>query len=326
MKTNVTLFSGRANMPLGEEVAKSLGVELGRCALSDFSDGEISIQIEQNVRDLEVFVLQSTCEPAARNLMELLLIVDALRRASVQRVTAVVPYMGYARQDRRVRWARVPISAKVVASMMRGVGVDRVLVVDLHAETIQGFFDMPVDNVYGAPLLAADIRWRRKQDAVIVSPDIGGVVRARAMAKLLGDADLAIIDKRRAQANQSEVMNLIGDVEGRTCLMVDDIVDTAGTLCTAAETLKDNGAVKVAAYCTHPVLSGAAIDNIEKSQLDELVVTNTIPLNERAANCARIRQLSIAKLLGQAIRRIDRGESVSALFEQQHIFNFPPSP
>lgn len=319
METNLMLFSGRANMPLGQEVAKSLGVELGQCALSDFSDGEISIQIEQNVRGLEVFVLQSTCEPAARNLMELLLIVDALRRASVQRVTAVVPYMGYARQDRRVRSARVPISAKVVAGMMCGVGVDRVLVVDLHAETIQGFFDVPVDNVYGAPLLAADIRSRRKQDAVIVSPDIGGVVRARAMAKSLGEADLAIIEKRRAQANQSEVMNLIGDVEGRTCLMVDDIVDTAGTLCTAAKTLKDNGAVEVAAYCTHPVLSGAAIDNIEKSQLDELVVTNTIPLNERAADCARIRQLSIANLLGQAISRIYRGESVSALFEQQDM-------
>ena len=319
MATNMMLFSGRANQALGEEVAEHLGMELGACELADFSDGEISIRIQNNVRGLEVFVLQSTCAPVAKNMMELLLIVDALRRASVQRVTAVVPYMGYSRQDRRVRSARVPISAKVVAGMMCGVGVDRVLVVDLHAETIQGFFDVPVDNVYGAPLLAADIRTRRESDAVIVSPDIGGVVRARAMAKLLGDADLAIIEKRRARANTSEVMNVIGDVQGRTCVMVDDIVDTAGTLCTAAETLKERGATTVAAYCTHPVLSGPAVDRIEKSQLDELVVTNTIPLEPDAADCPRIRQLSIANLLGQAINRIHRGESVSALFEQHRM-------
>ena len=310
----MTLFSGNANLPLAKQVAQHLGQSLGRAAVARFSDGEICVEIQDNARGKDVFIIQSTCAPPNRNLMELILMVDALRRASASRITAVVPYFGYARQDRRVRSERVPISAKVAASMMVSAGVNRVLTVDLHAEPIQGFFDVPVDNVYGSPVLIDDIERRNYSDAVVVSPDIGGVVRARAVAKQLNDADLAIIDKRRPRANESRVMNVIGEVAGRVCLMVDDIVDTAGTLCMGAEALKDSGASRVLAYCTHPVLSGAAIDTIEGSALDQLVVTDTIPLTERAQACTRVRQLSIARLLGESIRRVSNEESISALF------------
>jgi len=312
---NLLVFSGNANRPLADAVCKELGIRMGKALVSRFSDGEVQVEIEENVRRQEVFVIQPTNAPSAENLVELLVLIDALKRASVSSITAVVPYFGYARQDRRPRSARVPITAKVVAKMFSSVGADRVLTVDLHADQIQGFFDIPVDNVYASPLLLADI-WRAHgtDNLIVVSPDVGGVVRARAIAKRLDDADLAIIDKRRPRANVATVMNIIGDVEGKTCVLVDDIVDTAGTLCAAAGALKARGALKVVAYCTHPVLSGAAIDNVTKSQLDELVVTDTIPLSEAAKACGRIRQLSVAELLAETIRRIAFGESVSSLY------------
>ena len=312
---NLLVFTGNANRPLADAVCKELGVRPGKALVSRFSDGEVQVEIEENVRRQEAFVLQSTCAPSAENLVELLVLIDALKRASVSSVTAVVPYFGYARQDRRPRSARVPITAKVAAQMFNTVHADRVLTVDLHADQIQGFFDIPVDNVYASPLLLADI-WRAHgtDNLIVVSPDVGGVVRARAIAKRLDDADLAIIDKRRPRANVATVMNIIGDVNGKTCVLVDDIVDTAGTLCAAAAALKAQGATKVVAYCTHPVLSGAAIDNLTKSQLDELVVTDTIPLSEAAKACGRIRQLSVAELLAETIRRIAFGESVSSLY------------
>jgi len=309
------VFTGNSNRDLAEKVASRLYLELGSAKVDKFSDGEVTVELNENVRGKDVFVMQSTCEPTNDNLMELLLIIDALRRASASRITAVVPYFGYARQDRRVRSARVPISSKVVADMMVSVGVDRVLTVDLHAEQIQGFFTCPVDNVYGSPILNDDIVASNFKDVVVVSPDIGGVVRARAIAKQLDDADLAIIDKRRPRANESEVMNLIGDVEGRTAIMVDDMVDTAGTLCSAANALKERGATKVVAYCTHAVLSGKALDNVRNSQLDELVVTDTIPLNDEAKSVKKIRQLTIADLLAESIRRVSNEESISALFD-----------
>ena len=312
---NLLVFSGNANRPLAEAVCKELGIRLGKALVGRFSDGEVQVEIEENVRRQEVFVIQPTNAPTAENFMELLVLIDALKRASVANVTAVVPYFGYARQDRRPRSSRVPITAKVAAKMFGAVGADRVLTVDLHADQIQGFFDIPVDNVYASPLLLADI-WRAHgtDNMVVVSPDVGGVVRARAIAKRLDDADLAIIDKRRPRANVATVMNIIGDVSGKTCVLVDDIVDTAGTLCAAAAALKAQGALKVVAYCTHPVLSGAAIDNVMKSQLDELVVTDTIPLTAAARATGRIRQLSVAELLAETIRRIAFGESVSSLY------------
>ena len=308
------VFSGNANPELANEIARTLGIPLGDALVSLFSDGEINIEIRENVRGHDVFVVQLTCAPTNRHLMELVLMIDALRRASAARITAVVPYFGYARQDRRVRSVRVPISAKVVADMLSNAGVDRVLTVDLHAEQIQGFFNCTVDNVYGAPVLLGDIERQNYKNLQVVSPDVGGVVRARAVAKQLG-CDLAIIDKRRPTSNQSEVMNLIGEVEGRTCVLVDDIVDTAGTLCKAAEALKKNGATKVVAYATHAVLSGGAIENINKSQLDELVVANSIPLSDEAKKCKKIRTLTLAKLLGESVRRISNEESISAMFD-----------
>jgi len=312
---NLLIFSGNANRALSKAVCSELGVRQGRALVSTFSDGEVQVEIEETVRRQDVFVIQPTCAPSAENLMELLVLIDALKRASVASVTAVIPYFGYSRQDRRLRSSRVPITAKVAARIITAAGADRVLTVDLHADQIQGFFDIPVDNVYASPLLLADI-WRAHgtDNMVVVSPDVGGVVRARAIAKRLDDADLAIIDKRRPRANVATVMNIIGDVNGKTCVLVDDIVDTAGTLCAAAAALKAQGAVKVVAYCTHAVLSGAAIDNINKSQLDEMVVTDTIPLSDAARNCARIRQLSVAELLAETIRRIAFGESVSSLY------------
>ena len=312
---NLLVFTGNANKPLADSICRELGVRQGKALVSTFSDGEVQVEIEENVRRQEVFVVQPTCAPTAENLMELLVLIDALKRASAASVTAVVPYFGYSRQDRRLRSSRVPITAKVAAKMFTAVGTDRVLTVDLHADQIQGFFDCPVDNVYASPLLLADI-WRAHgtDNMVVVSPDVGGVVRARAVAKRLDDADLAIIDKRRPRANVSTVMNIIGDVAGKTCVLVDDIVDTAGTLCAAAAALKAQGATKVAAYCTHPVLSGPAVDNINGSQLDELVVTDTIPLSPAARECSRIRQVSVAELLAETIRRIAFGESVSSLY------------
>ena len=307
------VFTGNANPLLAEKIVKKLSMPLGDATVSQFSDGEILVEINENVRGRDVFVIQPTCSPTHKNLVELLIIVDALRRASAGRVTAVVPYFGYARQDRRVRSARVPITAKVVADMMVNVGIDRVLTIDLHSEQIQGFFDVPVDNIYGAPILLDDINRQNYEDLIVVSPDIGGVVRARAVAKEL-NIDLAVIDKRRPKANVAEVMHLIGDVENRTCILVDDLVDTAGTLCTAAATLKERGAKKVVAYATHPVLSGKAIDNLSTSQLDELVVTDSNPLSDAAKNCSRVRQLTISTLLAEAIRRLNNEESLSAMF------------
>ncbi len=307
------VFTGNANPALAQAIVDHLGLTLGEASVEKFSDGEICVELLCNVRGRDVFVVQPTCAPTNDNLMELMVMVDALRRASAGRITAVVPYFGYARQDRRVRSARVPITAKVVADMMVGAGVDRVLTVDLHAEQIQGFFDVPVDNVYGSPVLLEDIEKQRFKNLVVVSPDIGGVVRARAVAKQLG-IDLAIIDKRRPTNNVAEIMNIIGEVEGRTCLLVDDMVDTAGTLCNAAKALKAEGAVKVVAYCTHPVLSGNAIENLNKSQLDELVVTDSIPLNGAATECPRIRQLTLSKMLAEAMRRLSNEESLSAMF------------
>ncbi|MFA5630867.1 MAG: ribose-phosphate pyrophosphokinase [Porticoccaceae bacterium] len=307
------VFSGNANPDLAKETARILGLSVGNALVSRFSDGEINIQIHENVRGQDVFIIQPTCAPTNDHLMELVFMADALRRASAGRITAVVPYFGYARQDRRVRSARVPISAKVVADMFTEVGINRLLTVDLHAEQIQGFFDCTVDNVYGTPVLLADIERQNYEDLIVVSPDIGGVVRARAMAKQL-ECDLAIIDKRRPEANKAEVMNLIGDVSGLTCLLIDDIIDTAGTLCNAANALKENGAKRVIAYCTHPVLSGKAIENINGSLLDTLVVTDSIPLSENARACGRIRQLSLAPMLAEAVRRVSNEESISAMF------------
>ena len=315
MSSKMMVFTGNANPALARKVADRLYLAMGNAVVSKFSDGEITVELNENVRGKDVFVLQSTCHPTNDNIIELLLIVDALRRASAGRITAVVPYFGYARQDRRVRSARVPISAKVVADTMVGVGVDRVLTVDLHAEQIQGFFTVPVDNVYASSILNADIVRCDYEDLIVVSPDIGGVVRARAIAKQLDDADLAIIDKRRPRANEAEVMNLIGDVEGRTAILVDDMVDTAGTLCTAANALKERGALKVVSYCTHAVLSGNALENINNSQLDELVVTDTIPLSSEAQTVGKIRQRTIADLLAESIRRVSNEESISALFD-----------
>jgi ribose-phosphate pyrophosphokinase len=309
------VFCGNANRPLAEAVCHELNVPLGKALVSRFSDGEVQVEIEENVRRQEVFVMQPTSAPSAEHFMELLVLVDALKRASAASVTAVIPYFGYARQDRRPRSARVPITAKVAAKMISTIGTDRVLTVDLHADQIQGFFDIPLDNVYASPVLLADIwRFHGTQDLIVVSPDVGGVVRARALAKRLDDADLAIIDKRRPRPNEATVMNIIGEVEDKVCVLIDDIVDTAGTLCAAAAALKKQGARKVVAYCTHPVLSGPAIQNLTGSQLDELVVTDTIPLSEAARNCSKIRQLSVAELLGETIRRIAFGESVSSLY------------
>lgn len=311
--TDLMVFTGNANPELAKKITDILDIPLGKAHVAKFSDGEISVEINENVRGSDVFVVQPTCAPTHDNLMEILIMVDALRRASAGRITAVVPYFGYARQDRRVRSARVPITAKVVADMMVGVGIDRVLTVDLHAEQIQGFFDVPVDNVYASPELIADINKQGHDNLLVVSPDIGGVVRARALAKLL-NVDLAIIDKRRPEANVAEVMHIIGDVNNRTCLLIDDMVDTAGTLCNAAKALKDNGAVKVVAYATHAVLSGKAINNLNNSQMDELVVTDSIPLRDDAQHCTKIRQLSIASMLAEAMKRVSNEESLSEMF------------
>jgi ribose-phosphate pyrophosphokinase len=310
----MAVFTGNASPQLAQDIARYLQVPLGRAHVGRFSDGEVTVELMENVRGRDVFVVQSTCPPANDHLMELLVMVDACRRASAGRITAVIPYFGYARQDRRPRATRVAITAKVVANMLAGVGVHRVLTVDLHADQIQGFFDIPVDNVYSSPVLLGEV-WKRKyQDLVVVSPDVGGVVRARAIAKRLDDADLAIIDKRRPRANVSEVMNIIGEVEGKSCVLVDDMVDTAGTLCQAAKALKDHGARSVAAYITHPVLSGPAVERIAASALDELVVTDTIPLRDHARACPKIRQLSVAGLLAETMRRIRDEESVSSLY------------
>ncbi len=310
---DLMVFTGNANPELSNKIVDQLGIPMGDATVGKFSDGEVTVELNENVRGRDVFVVQSTCAPTNDNLMELIVMVDALRRASAGRITAVVPYFGYARQDRRVRSSRVAITAKVVADMMVGAGVDRVLTVDLHAEQIQGFFDVPVDNVYGSPVLIDDINAQKYDAPIVVSPDIGGVVRARALAKQIG-LELAIIDKRRPKANVAEVMNLIGDVEGRTCLLVDDMVDTAGTLCGAAKALKEFGAQKVVAYCTHPVLSGKAINNISGSVLDELVVADSIPLSDDAKNCGRIRQLTLSAMLAEAVRRLSNEESLSAMF------------
>ncbi len=310
---SLMVFTGSANPKLAEDVARHLGVRLGRATVGRFSDGEVMVEILEHVRGKDVFVLQSTCAPTNDSLMEVLVMVDALKRASAKRITAALPYLGYARQDRRPRSARVAITAKVVANMLTGVGVDRVLTMDLHSDQIQGFFDIPVDNIYASPILLSDVWKQNFQNLVVVSPDVGGVVRARALAKQM-DADLAIIDKRRPKPNVAKVMNIIGEVAGRTCLIMDDMVDTANTLCEAAAALKEKGAERVIAYCTHPVLSGPAIERIEKSALDELVVTDTIPLREDARNCKRIRQLSVAELMAETMRRISAEESVSSLF------------
>jgi len=310
----MAVFSGNAHPQLAQDIARYLRIPLARAQVGRFSDGEINVEILENIRGREVFIIQPTCPPASENLMELLVMVDAARRASAARITAVIPYFGFARQDRRPRSSRVPITAKLVAKLIAAAGIDRVLTVDLHADQIQGFFDIAVDNVYASPILLADV-WKQKySDMVVVSPDVGGVVRARALAKRLGDADLAIIDKRRARANQSEVMNIIGEVEGKNCVMIDDMVDTAGTLCHAAGALKEHGAVSVAAYITHPVLSGPAVSRINDSELDEMVVTDTIPLNEAARACKKIRQLSVAEMLAETMRRISTEESVSSLY------------
>ncbi|MBE9564439.1 MAG: ribose-phosphate diphosphokinase [Proteobacteria bacterium] len=308
------VFAGNANPELAGRIAELLGTRLGKISVETFSDGEIAVEILENVRGRDVFIVQPTNQPCNDNLMELMVMIDAMRRASVNRVTAVVPYYGYSRQDRKPRSARVPITAKVVANMLASVKLDRLLTVDLHADQIQGFFDLPIDNVYASPILLKDIWQQGHENLLVVSPDVGGVVRARALAKRLGDADLAIIDKRRPKANVSEVMNIIGDVKGKNCVIVDDLVDTAGTLCKAAAALKDHGATSVSAYCTHPVLSGKAIENITASVLDELVVTNTIPLSEEAQACDRIRQLSVATMLAETIRRIHMEESVSEMY------------
>ena len=317
MASEMMVFAGNANPQLAQDIASNLMLPLGKAVVGRFSDGEIMVEILENVRGKNVFIVQPTCAPTNDHLMELIVMVDAMRRSSANRITAVVPYFGYARQDRRPRSARVPITAKVVANMLTVAGVDRMLTVDLHADQIQGFFDMPVDNVYASPILLGDV-WRsknnHKEDIVVVSPDVGGVVRARALAKRLDDSDLAIIDKRRPRANESQVMHIIGEVKGRTCILIDDLVDTAGTLCKAAKALKEHGAAKVKAYSTHAVLSGPAVQNIENSELDELVVTDTIPLSAEARACGRIRVLSIAEMLAETMRRINNEESVSSLY------------
>jgi ribose-phosphate pyrophosphokinase len=314
VSSQMMIFTGNANPVLAKAVATHLNLPLGKAVVERFSDGEIMVEVHESVRGKDVFIIQSTCMPTNDNLMELLVLVDAMRRASASRVTTVIPYLGYSRQDRRTRSARVPITAKVIANMITSVGTDRVLTVDLHAEQIQGFFDLPVDNVYGSPILVSDI-WRHEYpNLIVVSPDVGGVVRARALAKQLDDADLAIIDKRRPRPNESIVMNIIGNVENRTCIIIDDMVDTAGTLCEAASALKKHGAAKVVAYCTHPVLSGKAVENINASGLDQLVVTDTIPLKENALACSKIRQLTIAEMLAETMRRINQEESVNSLF------------
>ncbi|WP_290428835.1 ribose-phosphate pyrophosphokinase [Roseateles amylovorans] len=318
MLLNTVLFTGNANPSLSKEIATHLGLELGKAVVGRFSDGEVTVEIQQNVRARDVFVIQPTCAPTNENLMELLIMVDALKRASARRITAVIPYFGYARQDRRPRSTRVPISAKVVANLLETVGVERVLTMDLHADQIQGFFDIPVDNIYASPVLLSDLKSRNYTDLVVVSPDVGGVVRARALAKQLG-CDLAIIDKRRPAANVSEVMHVIGEIDGRNCVIMDDMIDTAGTLVKAAEVLKDRGAKRVFAYCTHPILSGPAIERIAGSQLDEVVISNTIPLSEAAKACGKIRQLSVAFLFAETIRRISDGESVTSLFSEQNM-------
>ncbi len=312
--SSMMVFAGNANPELVSEVVARLKLPLGKAVVGSFSDGEVMAEVQENVRGRDVYVIQSTSQPTNDHLMELLVLIDALRWASARRITAVLPYFGYARQDRRPRSARVPITARLVAKQISAAGADRVLTVDLHADQIQGFFDVPVDNIYALPILLGDV-WRQKHDnLMVVSPDVGGVVRARALAKQLDDADLAIIDKRRPRANESRVMNIIGDVKGRTCVLIDDMVDTAGTLCKAAGALKDAGAIKVVAYCTHPVLSGPAVENISGSELDELVVSNTIALGDAARACEKIRQVSIAELLAETLRRIANDESVSSLF------------
>ena len=315
-KPTVGIFAGSASQQLTTEIVEILGAKLGKIELGKFSDGEIKVEILENVRGHETYIVQSTCAPSNANLMELMLITDALKRSSASKITAIIPYYGYARQDRRVRSARVPISAKVIADMMNTVGVDRVLTVDLHSESIQGFFDMPADNVYATKIMHDDIKSKSSNDEpiLVVSPDAGGVVRARALAKFLGQSDLAIIDKRRATANESEVMNIIGDVAGKCCIVPDDMIDTAGTLCNAAQALKDAGAAKVKAYITHPVLSGQAIERISNSSIDELVVTNSIPLSPEAEKCSKIRVISLAPTIAECVRRLNNEESLSALF------------
>ena len=315
-KPTVGIFAGSASKQLTTEIVEILGVKLGKIELGKFSDGEIKVEILENVRGHETYIIQSTCAPSNANLMELMLITDALKRSSASKITAIIPYYGYARQDRRVRSARVPISAKVIADMMNTVGVDRVLTVDLHSESIQGFFDMPADNVYATKIMHDDIKSKSSKDEqiLVVSPDVGGVVRARALAKFLDESDLAIIDKRRATANESEVMNIIGDVAGKCCIVPDDIIDTAGTLCNAAQALKEAGAAKVKAYITHPVLSGPAIERISNSSIDELVVTNSIPLSPEAEKCSKIRVISLAPTIAECVRRLNNEESLSALF------------
>ena len=316
MKDNAfDIFTGTANPELAEEVSKILKTDIAPADVGYFSDGELNVQIQENVRGHDTFIIQSTCLPTNKNVMEIMLIADALKRSSASKITAIVPYFGYARQDRRVRSARVPISAKVVADMFASVGIDRVLTIDLHSETIQGFFDMPADNVYATKFMVDDIKDNNQRDeVVVVSPDVGGVVRARALAKLLDDTDLAIIDKRRAAANQSEVMNIIGDIQGKVCIVPDDIIDTAGTLCNAANALKENGAKAVKAYITHPVLSGPAIERLENSSIDELVVTNSIPLTPDAKKCSKIRVISLANIIAECIKRLSNEESLSEMF------------
>ena len=312
---SVDIFTGTANPEFALEVSDILGIKISAADVGYFSDGELKVEIEENVRGHDTFIIQSTCSPTNKNVMEIMLIADALKRSSASRITAVVPYYGYARQDRRVRSARVPISAKVVADMFASVGIDRVLTIDLHSETIQGFFDMPADNVYATKFMVDDIKENNdRNEVVVVSPDVGGVVRSRALAKLLDDTDLAIIDKRRAAANQSEVMNIIGEVKGKVCIVPDDIIDTAGTLCNAAEALKNNGAKAVKAYITHPVLSGPAIERLNKSTIDELVVTNSIPLDKEAKKCSKIRVISIANIIAECITRLSNEESLSEMF------------
>ena len=314
---NLFVFSGNANQELAAQVVDYLKVPLDNARVEQFSDGEITVEIQENVRGRDVFIIQPTCAPSHKNLMELMLMVDACNRSSARRITAVMPYYGYARQDRRPRNSRVPISAKLIASMISTAGADRVLTMDLHADQIQGFFDIPTDNIYGSPVLLEDIRNLRNDNLIVVSPDVGGVVRARALAKRLG-VDLAIIDKRRPSANVAQVMNIIGDVSGRSCILIDDMVDTANTLCKAANALKEQGATAVRAYCTHAVLSGEAVTRINASNMDEVVVTNTIPLSDAAADSEKIRQLSIAHLLGESIRRITVSDSVSSLFSEEN--------
>ena len=309
------IFTGTANPEFASEVSEILGIKISKADVGYFSDGELKVEIEENVRGHDTFIIQSTCSPTNKNVMEIMLIADALKRSSASRITAVVPYYGYARQDRRVRSARVPISAKVVADMFASVGIDRVLTIDLHSETIQGFFNMPDDNVYATKFMVDDIKDNNdRNEVVVVSPDVGGVVRSRALAKLLDDTDLAIIDKRRAVANESEVMNIIGEVEGKVCIVPDDIIDTAGTLCNAAKALKDKGAKAVKAYITHPVLSGPAIERLNKSEIDELIVTNSIPLNKDAKKCSKIRVISIANIIAECITRLSNEESLSEMF------------